>query len=108
MYSIKIPDKIQIGGHYFSVVVDEGLSSDGNRAKVDYRRLVISIHPNRKDSIKSEAIIHEVLHAINTVYLNNQIDSEDIIEPLAEGLWQVFEQLGIEFDFGALPDETKK
>jgi len=53
-----------------------------------------------------EGFIHEILHAVNQVYLNAQIEQEDTIEPLAEGIWQVLEQLGIQFDFSGIKDET--
>ena len=108
MYSIKVPSELKVGGHTFRVVTNSDLSSDGIRAHIDYKRLVISIHPNKPDSAKSQAFIHEAIHSIDLIYLNRQIDNENIVEPLAEGLWQILEQLGIQFDFGALEDETRK
>jgi len=105
--NIKIPQEIKVGGHAFKVVLDNIGEGYGRRADIDYKRLVISIVPDKVYSVKNEGFIHEILHAIDTVYLSRKIDSEDIIEPLAEGLWQVFEQLGIEFDFSGLENTSR-
>lgn len=106
--SIKIPPELKIGGHTFKIVNNSDLDSDGLRARIDFKRLVISIHPHKKSSVKAQGFIHEIMHSIDYIYLNRRIDNDDIIEPLAEGLWQLLEQLGIEFDFGALEDESRK
>lgn len=108
MYSIKVPSELKIGGHTFKVVNNSDLDADGNRATINFKYLVISIHPHKKSSIKAQGFIHEIMHGIDLIYLNRQIDSDNIIEPLAEGLWQILDQLGIELDFGALEDETRK
>ena len=108
MYSIKVPPELKFGGHTFKVVNNSDLDANGIRACINYNRLVISIHPDKLESVKAQAFIHEALHAIDLIYLNRQIDNENIIEPLAEGIWQILDQLGIELDFGALEDESRK
>ena len=54
------------------------------------------------------AIFYSLHYGVDLIYLNRQLDNENIIEPLAEGLWQVLEQLGIEFDFSDLEDKSHK
>ena len=104
---IVIPKEIKIGGHTFRIMLDRGLVADGIRAHIDFKRLVIGINPDKKDSIKAEALLHEFFHGVNLIYLNNRIDSDDEIEPLAEGVFQILDQLGMEFDWSGLPDETR-
>ena len=105
---IKIPSFLKIGGHNFRVVLDDTSEGFGRRAEIDYKRLEIRIVPNKHHSVKSQGLIHELVHAIDEIYLNRQIETENIIEPLAEGIWQFLEQLGIEFNFDELTDESKQ
>lgn len=107
MVTIKIPAKIQVGGHYFNIVHNSDIDAGGDRAKIDFKRLVISLHPEKHPTIKGQSLIHEFLHAVIEIYLNGQIQSEDMVEPLSEGLWQIFQQLEIEFDYSNLTDETR-
>jgi len=96
---IKVPNKLFIAGHLFTIEQDvDNLDIDGQRARIDYKRLRILLNLQKKESVLSEGFIHEILHGIDEVYLNSQIDNENIIEPFAEGIWQVLQQLGIQFD----------
>ncbi len=91
----------------FSLVCDNGIDGFGRRADIDYKRLTIHINPEKRLSVKCEGLLHELLHAISTIYANDQLE-ENEIESLAEGLWQVFEQLGVIFDFSKLRDISEK
>lgn len=108
MYNIKIRKELKFGGHTFRIVKDRGLDSDGIRAAIDFKRLVISINPDKKPSVRAQGLIHEIIHGVDEIYLNRQLGSDNIVEPLAEGIWQVLDQLGIAFDFVEVEDETRK
>ena len=108
MTKIIVPSEIKVGGHIFRIVANRNLDANGKRAEIDFKRLVISLNTEKKYSIVQEGFIHEILHAVNQIFLNAQIESEDIIEPMAEGIWQVLEQLSIEFDFVNITDETPR
>jgi len=58
----------------------------------------IEIDPDSDDDIKSITILHEIIHAIDYVYLQQKLE-EKTIDGLATGLWQVLKQWGIDFDW---------
>ena len=99
-----IPPEIQIGGHTYSIVLNEDLKDDNDYGRVNHRLQKIELNPVRPMSQRIEAFIHELLHVINNVYGNANLREEDI-GVISEGLLQVFQQLGIEPDFNQLPIE---
>ncbi len=96
--------KYQIGGHTYSVVLNADLKDDNEYGRVNHRLQRIELNPARPNSQIIEALIHELLHTINCVYFNRHLE-EDSISAMSEGLLQVFQQLGIEPDFGQIPNE---
>jgi len=91
---MKIPAQIKIGGHIYQVVYpyvfkerfDRAGSTDG-----DACRILIS---NKCDGLEmpqsriEEIFIHEVLHAVDSIYNGGKLEEEDV-KRLAEGLYQV-------------------
>jgi len=86
--------EIKIGGHIFKVLypyqfrekrVDGQCDSNQNEirlAQVDYLGAELA------QSNRDETFCHEILHAINSVYCNDNIEEDDI-EHMAQGLFQV-------------------
>lgn len=99
-----IPNTIQVGGHTYSIVFNDELEDGNDHAIVNHRLLRIELNPDRPPSQRVEALIHEWLHIINNVYANNRLAETDI-EDLSQGLYQVFQQLGIEFDYRLIPQK---
>jgi len=101
MYEIKIPDVIKIGGFDYSVVHSKENDielKDANLWGSHSERLRrIELNTEASSQQKSATFIHECLHAIDTVYLNGQIDDHKIIRGLESGLHQILEQLGVRF-----------
>lgn len=105
MITLNIPKTLQVGGHTYSIALKDGLADDNERGLVNHRLQRIEINPQRPDSQKSEALIHETLHIINLVYANGHL-GEDGLSALSEGLFQLLQQLGIVFDWGSIPNEV--
>lgn len=95
---IEVPSRIQIGGHYYKVIMDDRISDFGQRGDINYLRQKITVRVNSPISQRSESLVHEVIHFINQVYCNGSLEERDI-DPLSEGLWQFLSQLGIELDW---------
>ena len=96
---IKLPAKVKIGGHLYDVVFRPYLWLEENRQgshNAHIRR--IEIDPAFKSNLAAN-IIHEELHAINNVYLNDRL-TEDDVTALAEGIYQVFVDFGIRIIVG--------
>ncbi len=95
---VKVPAQINVGGHKFRIKYDSDLDDENDSGKTHLIRYVIDINPNRTNERKALTLLHELLHAIDLIY--NQYDlGEKQTTTLAEGLFQVFTELGIEFDW---------
>ena len=95
---MKIPDKILVGGHTYEVVVgnDRGLESEGLRGSHSGFLRKIELRSEMSDEELSCTFIHEILHAINEVYINSVLIEREV-DGLANGFHQVLEQLGVRF-----------
>jgi hypothetical protein len=103
---MKLPKTIRVGAHEYEVTyphrfqeVDGYLGlHDGN-----IRRIMIAevdwCGNERKAPDIMKTFIHEILHAVDNVYLKGRIgeegDEEKIIDSLAEGLLQVLTDCGM-------------
>ena len=91
---MKIPDKIKVGGHDYKVVWDdEKLSNDNFTGLACHRELIIYLCKTYRGdklakSVIEETLLHEIIHTIDVVY-NNHLLSEDSVDRLSEGLYQV-------------------
>lgn len=103
---VKVPSRIQVGGHFYRVIygTSDNFKDDGRRGRVNYRTLLIEIDPERPASQQTEALLHEVLHCINSIYATNRLDDEGL-DHFSEGLIQLFVNLGIELDWGDIQME---
>ena len=99
---VQVPNIITIGGHPYKVEFDSELEIENNGGKVPYYRGKILINPFRPSDWIMTALIHEVLHIVDIVYCQNNL-TEDSVLGLAEGLTQLFTELGIDFDWSNIP-----
>ncbi len=76
---MKIPSKLKIGGHQFTVVVKE--FEECGRTERTRNRIIIDA--DLTQSQKESTLIHEILHVIN-----NEI-AHPLLDSLAEQLYQV-------------------
>jgi hypothetical protein len=100
MQEIMLPASIKVGGLDYTVQYSPEMDKElrGGECFGDHNywlqriRLRMDLQPQGL----TQSFIHEILHAVDAVYLNKQL-SENTIDPIAQGLTQVFEQLGIRF-----------
>jgi hypothetical protein len=93
---------IQIGGHQYKVSFNNAYSTNDDSVNIGDHcpvKLEIRLATQSADgvarqlSVMEATFIHELLHAISTVY-DCDLEEENI-EPLAEGLYQVLKQFGL-------------
>ncbi len=104
----KYPETIQIGGHAIKIILIDGNSvtcsaqhyADLYLPKSEIR--VTTKCPDGKDRALdyiNECLLHELVEAINEIYVVNLgegSEKENKIDSLAQGLLQIFNQLGIQ------------
>ena len=98
---IKVPKLVQVGGHWYGIIFDEGQRDDGHAATTVWRKQRMAIDPSLPESGKVESLVHEIIHLVNQVYCHQELREQDV-DPLSEGLYQVFSQLGIELDWSGI------
>ena len=99
---IKVPRKIQIGGHLYSIVFNDGLLDDTLTGAHNPRQNRIEISPHRPSVKWTETLLHEIVHSVNNVYANNRL-GEDDVNAVSQGLFQVFAELGLALDWSDIP-----
>ncbi len=98
---MKPPKEIKVGGHRYKVVYNDPSIrySDNLKGYHDPNYKIIKVDPGLPtESDKTEVLIHEVLHAINYVYLANEITEKEL-DALGQGVFQVLSDLGLEIDW---------
>lgn len=96
---MKIPKFIKVGGHTYEVVFAEGLwMRDGLVGQArHYTEQTLEVEAALCPEGIGLSFVHETLHAIDRIY-NNHALSEDAVDALAEGLFQVLSDMGITFE----------
>jgi len=102
-----IPEEIQVGAHSFKICWSSKiLDLQEARGGMVYRKeLLIRLLPNRPITQGFQTFLHEVLHAIDNVFVNSDELTENQVQLLAAGLAQVFASMGIEPDFSQIKEE---
>jgi len=97
MIEIKIPESIKIGGHTYLINWEPMLHrTEGRQGRICFPSQDITLLTELHPDAEMESFIHEVLHGIDNVYLNDHL-SEDDISNMSEGLSQVLIEMGIRF-----------
>lgn len=99
---------IKIGGYRFKI--EHITPSDNLAGEIDFMDYTIRISSNcmgkELDNQKREGtLIHEILHGVDEVYNNNAL-SEEMIDRLGEGLYQVLKD-NFNIDFGKYLEPKK-
>ena len=93
------PASVNVGGNKYTTVQSKGLwITNGLIGESNHVSNTISVDSALCDDRKSQVFCHELAHAIDNAFSNN-VASEEVINGFAEGLWQVLQQWGIEFDW---------
>uniref|UniRef100_A0A6H2A2S1 Phage protein n=1 Tax=viral metagenome TaxID=1070528 RepID=A0A6H2A2S1_9ZZZZ len=100
MLKVKLPKQIKIGGFTYKVklnkLTDAHLKDQMRFGEHIYHIRSLLIDSTLSDEQTSATFIHEVCHAIDSIYCNSRL-SEDDIKGMAGGIHQVLEGLGIRF-----------
>ena len=107
---MKIPKKIKILGYYWEVISDEKGKSviyDGNcfgSTHLGMQKIFIEHLERTTQQLREQSFLHEILHAIwwqtglgKRKDVDNKLE-EEIIHPLAQGLYQVLKDNKLKFD----------
>jgi len=102
--TVKIPNKILVGGHWYKVGFSDKVHDRNSWGQADHRLQVIRLSPRLRGlPILRQTLLHELVHTIDWVYCHNELE-EGQVANLSEGLHQIFEYLGIDFDFSEIED----
>jgi len=96
---VKVPKRIKIGTHTFTVKFDPHLHSDDkDYGLINYRTQEIKIWTEAPSSIQNEALLHEIIHLSQHVYRVelSDADIDRVAETIAEFL---FNNLHLEFNW---------
>ncbi len=101
---VKIPQKIKISTHEYSIGYETHLSEDeGFRGVCNHRTQAIKIDPTLPPSRRDQTLLHEIGHIVSKVYVMDE--NEDNIDRLAQGYAELlFNNLGIEFDWSDIKE----
>ena len=93
------PESITIGGKTFEVRVDDSeTSARGRDGCCDPITESICIASHLPGPWKSSTLIHEIMEAINTIWLADTMSHDDI-DRLGEAFYQAMTSMGIEIDW---------
>ena len=100
MIEVAIPSEIRVGGFDWvlksSLADDRHLYANHRRGECVPSRHELTIHTNLDRQDTCACFWHELVHAIDAVYNNQNLD-EDTVAIFGNGLFQVFRDLGIYF-----------
>ena len=95
-----IPSSLKIGGFTVSVCMDKETQKllDEKCIYGQYSSLQLQIRLKNDliPELFNYTFLHELIHAIDNIYCSDKLD-EGTVNGIANGLLQVFEQLGIRF-----------
>jgi hypothetical protein len=81
---MKIPNKLKIGGHTYTV---EQKSELENMGETHYKKCKILIDSTMSQSNKEATLIHEAFHVMNTTLGGSQM-SHALLDSLSEQMYQ--------------------
>ena len=100
---------VAIAGLVFDLEEDSSLLNDGLYGQCRTEELKIRIRPMIPVTLKAQTIVHEVMHAINDIYLESRHVDEPSIAGLSQGWFQVLVDNPklVEFMTGVYESEEK-
>ena len=102
---IKVPQRIRIGGHYYEILLSDDIADRGKSGECNHKKQTLLINTSRPESQKIESLIHEIIHAIDSIYGSDDMP-EATVSGLSEGLYQVFQQLGLSLNWKELDNAS--
>lgn len=82
---MKIPKKLKIGGHQFTV---KEVKDYGAMGSTETRKNLITICEDAPQTQKESTLLHEIFHCINTTFGSDMV-SHSLLDSFSEQLYQV-------------------
>uniref|UniRef100_A0A6H1ZDK6 Peptidase n=1 Tax=viral metagenome TaxID=1070528 RepID=A0A6H1ZDK6_9ZZZZ len=104
--NIKVPQELQIAGKTYTIVfVKHLIRDDGDRGKIYWHKQQIQIGDDLEGELRDSTLFHEIIHCFDEHFCGRDNISEPITCGLAEGLFQLFKNLGITLDWSEIKEE---
>lgn len=89
---MKFPKKLKVGPYDYKVLGwDTQAWAAGRRGECDPLNKIIRIADGLPDQLRTETLIHEILHSVySTMHINDEDDEETTVTKMATGLAMVF------------------
>jgi hypothetical protein len=99
LHHVPAPTSITVGGKTFQVRIDDSQTvARGRDGCCDPLTESICICSHLPSAWKSSTYFHEIVEAVNTIWLAEALNHDDI-DRLGEAIYQVFTDMGIEIDW---------
>ncbi|MEW6661976.1 MAG: hypothetical protein ACOY9Y_09680 [Bacillota bacterium] len=96
---MKIPERVEIGGHVFRISIVEVVNKHTpRRAEIDHLAGEIRIDAAMAHSRQEQSLLHEILHEVDQQFATGL--DEATLARLAEGLYAVLKLNHLHFGFG--------
>lgn len=86
---MRIPKKLKIGGHTYTVKFDP---ERDNLGYCDSVNNIININKKAVQTQQEATLIHEIFHAINTTFDSGHNFSHSLLDSLSEQFYQVLKE----------------
>lgn len=103
MSKVKIPERIKIGGHWIRIFYEDKIfDNHGKYGQSRFLECEIALQDRDMDySMKTHCLFHELIHFIDKIYNNYSLD-EPTTDALAEGIFALLVDMGVEFDWSGI------
>jgi hypothetical protein len=99
LHHVPAPKTVTVGGKTFQVRIDDSQTvARGRDGVCDPLTESICICSHLPSAWKSSTYFHEIVEAVNTIWLAESLNHDDI-DRLGEAIYQVFSDMGIEIDW---------
>ena len=102
---IKVPREIKVGTHRVRIFYEPRLMSNhGKMAQARLNENEIAIEPaENAESHKATQLLHELLHYIDHIYNNYQLNEQQT-DALSNGIAILLDELGVKLDFSDIKE----
>ena len=102
--------RLKIGGFWYTVTEerDDALDSACLVGEHDRGNLTLSIKSTLDEQAKALCLMHEVTHAVSSIYCSGHELEESVVEGVAQGLFQVIRDNPVLANYLSSPYEPSK
>lgn len=103
MHRVKVLKKIKIGGFDYTIKLSDRINKELDSSGIwgrhfgPLREIQLASDGNMSAQQFSQTFLHELIHAISSVYCESKELAEADVAAVSNGLYQALEQLGVRF-----------